>query len=364
MQSVAGRRGPAVVVVNGMESEPASQKDHALLSRVPHLVLDGAVLAAEAVRADAIHVCLPRTKPKLAERVRLAVAERQRSGLGSIHIQVHDLPHHYVSSEETALVRWLNGGEAKPLGGKYRPFQRGVLRRPTLVDNVETLAHIALIARFGPAWFRQAGLPDAPGTMLITVSGAVASPGVYEIEFGTPVGDLLGLASASEDTAAVLVGGYAGTWHDARDIASLPMSPGSLRRVGGSPGAGVLVALPRSACGLRETARVLSYLAGQSAQQCGPCAFGLPSIADDFAQLASGRPGGDVLARLDRRLGVLPGRGACKHPDGAARLAASALSAFAADTSSHARRMPCEPARRGTAAALPIPRPYAAGEWQ
>src|SRR5260370_41740072 len=94
-------------------------------------------------------------------------------------IEVHELPHRYVSSEETSLVRWLNGGEARPLGGRERPFERGVRRRPTLVDNVETLAHIALIARFGPAWFPQAGLPAPPRKILATGSRAVDRPGVY-----------------------------------------------------------------------------------------------------------------------------------------------------------------------------------------
>jgi NADH:ubiquinone oxidoreductase subunit F (NADH-binding) len=127
----------------------------------------------------------------------------------------------------------------------------------------------------------------------------------------------------------------------------------------------VLVALPDAVCGLRETARVLGYLAGQSARQCGPCAFGLPAVAEDFAQLAEGRPSGDVLQRLERRLGVLPGRGACRHPDGAARLAASALTAFARDAQAHARHRPCPAARRGAAdqGFLPIPRPFPEGEW-
>jgi NADH:ubiquinone oxidoreductase subunit F (NADH-binding) len=364
LRAVAGRRGPAVVVVNGMESEPASEKDQALLSRAPHLVLDGAALAAEDVRADVVHVCLPRTRPGLAGRVRAAVADRHRSGMDGTPIEVHELPHHYVSSEETSLIRWLNGGEARPPGGRERPFERGVQRRPTLVDNVETLAHIALIARFGPAWFRQAGLPDAPGTMLATVSGAVDHPGVYEIEVGTPIADVLAWSRAREGVGAVLVGGYFGTWHELRAVAGVPMSKERLRRVGGSPGAGVLVALPEAVCGLSETARVLGYLAGQSAGQCGPCAFGLPAIAEDFAQLALGRPSGAVLERLDRRLGVLPGRGACRHPDGAVRLAASALAAFAPDVQAHARHRPCAAARRGAGGGvLPIPRPWAEGEW-
>jgi NADH:ubiquinone oxidoreductase subunit F (NADH-binding) len=366
MHAVAKGRGPAVVVANGMEGEPASAKDHALLARSPHLVLDGAVLAAEAARANVVHMCLPRTSPGLADQVRAAIADRQRSGLGGTPIQVHDVPHHYVSSEETALVRWLNGGEARPTGGLTRPFERGVGRRPTLVDNVETLAHIALIGRFGPSWFRQAGLPDDPGTMLATISGAVARPGVYEIALGTPIGDLLATGQARPDVTAVLVGGYFGTWHALPDVARLPMSAARLRDVGASPGAGVLVALPTEACGLAETALVLGYLAGQSADQCGPCYFGLPAIAQDFAELAAGRPSGAVLERLDRRLGQLAGRGACRHPDGAVRLATSALAAFAADVHAHARHRPCQAARRGLAdgGLLPIPRPWGEGEWE
>jgi NADH:ubiquinone oxidoreductase subunit F (NADH-binding) len=367
LHAVAGRRGPAVVVANGMESEPASDKDHMLLARTPHLVLDGAVLAAECVRANVVHVCLPRTKPDLADRVRGAVADRERSGIGATPIEVHELPHHYVSSEETSLVRWLNGGEARPSGGRGRPFERGVRQRPTLVDNVETLAHVALIARYGPAWFREAGLADAPGTMLATVSGAVGRPGVCEVAVGTPVGEVLAHCGARPDVAAVLIGGYFGTWHELRAVAGLPLSAGRLRLVGASPGAGVLVALPEAACGLAETARILGYLAGQSAGQCGPCALGLPAIADDFAQLASGRLDGDMLGRLHRRLGTLTGRGACRHPDGAVRLAASALTAFAADVRAHATRRPCPAAARGGAAQgqiLPVPRPWAQGEWQ
>jgi NADH:ubiquinone oxidoreductase subunit F (NADH-binding) len=366
LHAVAKGRGPAVVVANGMDGEPASAKDHALLARSPHLVLDGAVLAAEAVRADMIHICLPRTSPRLADQVRAAIADRQRSGMGGTPIQVHDVPHHYVSSEETALVRWLNGGEARPAGGPTRPFERGVRRRPTLVDNVETLAHIALIARFGPSWFRQAGMPDDPGTMLATVSGAVGRPGVYEIVLGTLIGDLLATSQGQPDVTAVLIGGYFGTWHALADVAGLPMSAARLRDVGASPGAGVLVALPAGACGLVETARVLGYLAGQTADQCGPCYLGLPAVAQDFAQLAAGRPNGTVLERLDRRLGQLTGRGACRHPDGAVRLADSALAAFAADVHAHARHMPCQAARRGAAdsGVLPIPRPWADGEWE
>ena len=152
---------------------------------------------------------------------------------------------------------------------------------------------------------------------------------------------MLALCDGDSEDGAVLVGGYFGTWHATRDVARLPLSAPGLRGAGASPGAGVIVALPAGRCGLAETARILGFLARQGAGQCGPCMFGLPAVAGDFAQLADGRPGGDVLERLHRRLGSIAGRGACRHPDGAVRMAASALAAFAPDASAHAAGRPC-----------------------
>jgi NADH:ubiquinone oxidoreductase subunit F (NADH-binding) len=350
-------------VANGMESEPASEKDEALLAMAPHLFLDGAVLAAQAVGAATVHVCLDRARPGQVEEVWQAVEERRMAALDPVQLLVHDLPGHYVSSEETALISWLNGAEARPTTVPPRPFERGVQRGPTLVDNAETLAHVALIARHGPEWFRSAGQRDAPGTMLVTISGAVSYPGVYEIEAGRRIGEILAVSGPAEH-GYLLLGGYFGTWHRLDEVARLPLTSAGLRPVRGAPGAGVLYVLPEDSCGLAETARVLGYLAGQSAQQCGPCMFGLPAIADDFAQLADARPGGDVLARLDRRLAVIPGRGACRHPDGAVRLASSALTAFAADAQAHAAGHACAARRRRPACALPVPRSRPEGEWR
>jgi NADH:ubiquinone oxidoreductase subunit F (NADH-binding) len=341
MRAVAARRGPAVVVANGVEGEPASDKDQALLARAPHLVLDGALLAARAVGADVVHVCLDRTRDRQIDYIVRAINERQHAGLGEVAMLVDGLPRRYVASEETALIHWLNGGEAKPTALPPRPFERGVGGRPTLVSNVETLAHVALIARYGPDWFGEVGHPDTPGTMLITVSGAVTYPGVYEIETGSRLGDVLALCDGSSEHGAVLIGGYFGTWHAIRDVAHLSLSAPGLQGIGASPGSGVIFALPAGRCGLAETAHILAFLASQSARQCGPCTFGLPAIADDFAQLAKGQPHGDLLDRLQRRLGVIRGRGACRHPDGAVRLASSAVAAFATDVRAHAAGRPC-----------------------
>lgn len=336
------QRGRAVVVANGMESEPLSAKDRALLLLSPHLVLDGIVLAARAVGATTAHLCLARPRTHQIRAVRQALADRARHGLDHIQVQVHELPHHYVSSEESALTSWLDGGPARPRSVPPRPFEKGVGGRPTLIDNVETLAHLALIARHGPAWFRGAGSAEAPGTHLLTLAGAVHRPGVYELPGGRTIGEALAHGGGCpEPVQAVLVGGYSGAWLPAGPAVRTNLTTGALAPWGASPGAGVLAALPSRSCGLAETAHVLDFLARSSARQCGPCRFGLPAVAEDFAALAAGRCDEHQAARLRERVALAAGRGACRHPDGASRLAASALRVFAADADRHLRVGPC-----------------------
>ena len=235
-----------------------------------------------------------------------------------------------------------------------RTHERGVAGRPTLVNNVETLAHVALIARYGDGWFRSAGLPSAPGTALVTVGGAVWRPGVYEIELGTSAGDVVMHAGGpTEDLQALLIGGYSGTWLPVDVAWPVPMAPASLRAVGAGLGAGILIALPGSSCGLAETARVIRYLADESAGQCGPCLMGLPALASALTDLAfhGGREG--AASAVAALIPLIGGRGACRHPDGAAQLAYGAMRAFAADACWHDQRGPCDGVRR--APLLPIP---------
>jgi NADH:ubiquinone oxidoreductase subunit F (NADH-binding) len=214
--------------------------------------------------------------------------------------------------------------------------------RPTLVDNVETLAHLALIARHGDAWFGAVGTDRSPGTTLITVGGAVDDPGVYEIDHGTTLGAALHMAGGPlVPVQAMLVGGLGGTWVGS-DAAEVPFSHEGGRSAGTALGIASMIVLPADVCGIAESARVLRFLADESAGQCGPCMFGLPAIADDMDELAASPDRADrALTRLRSRLQVIPGRGACAHPDGAARMAASALRVFADDVAHHAAGSPC-----------------------
>lgn len=334
MRAVAAGRGRPIVVANGAEGEPASIKDVSLLGAAPHLVLDGAVVAAAAVGATEALVAVRRGAGFAQRAMEEAIVERAEAGIDPIPIRVFDLPDRYVAGEETALVRWLNGGPAKPAFTPPRPFQRGVRGRPTLVQNVETLAHLALIARFGDGWFRQVGLRDDPGSTLVTVSGAVERPGVYEVALGSRLSAVVAAAgSATEPAKAFLVGGFFGGWLSVDDSERALLTHGA---AGGFPrlGCGVVAVLPESACPVKETVRILTYLASETADQCGPCVFGLPALAEAAAELDSGG-GRRTRERLLRWSGQVEGRGACRHPDTAVGLVRSLLEVFRSEVAAH-----------------------------
>jgi NADH:ubiquinone oxidoreductase subunit F (NADH-binding) len=317
-RSVAGRSGgAAVVLANGAEGEPLSRKDQLLLWARPHLVLDGALLAAGAVGAGRVVLYVGEEHRSAGAALARALGERppaQRRGVALV-----TAPPRYVAGEESAAVRFVNEGIAAPTAIPPRPYERGVGGRPTLVQNVESLAHAALVARQGRA-----------GTVLLTVSGAVQRPGVVEVPAGTAVGEAVGRAGGvSAAPRAVLLGGYFGGWLEVGEAWRMPLDPVALRAAGGSLGCGVVAVLPAGASPVEETARIMRALAAESAAQCGPCFFGLRAMADACGRLAARRPEPADLERLRRWSAELPGRGACRHPDGAAGLVRSALRVFA-----------------------------------
>jgi NADH:ubiquinone oxidoreductase subunit F (NADH-binding) len=177
----------------------------------------------------------------------------------------------------------------------------------------------------------------------VTLSGCVADPGVYEIECGSSLASLIAAAGgATARPRAVLLGGYGGSWVGERHLDELALSEEHLAPFGASLGAGVVALLGEDDCPVAETSRVVRWLAGESAGQCGPCVHGLDAIASDLEALAGGSADAGTGERIERLAALVRGRGACAHPDGAVRLALSALDAFAAEFDDHARHGPCE----------------------
>jgi NADH:ubiquinone oxidoreductase subunit F (NADH-binding) len=338
LAAVARGRNP-VVVVNGTEGEPMSAKDRVLLEFTPHLVLDGATLAAQAVGArECLLVAPAGSHRRLAE----AIAERRQMPGSGVRVKLKTAAAGYVAGEETAVLAHLEGRRPLPRVTPPRPAERGFRGRPTLVHNVETLAHIALIARHGADWFRSVGTPERPGTTLVTVSGAVGVPGVYELPTGEPLPALIEAAGGrTEPVRALLVGGYFGAWVEGCG-SGLRLDDTSLRPTGAISGAGVVVALGERECPVAEVARLAAWLSSESAGQCGPCVHGLAGIADLVERAADGRGLSGDRERLVRWTSMVSGRGACRHPDGAARMIATATRVFAREFQDHDRYGRCE----------------------
>ena len=324
---------PAPLIAgNGAEGEPASSKDRSLLWISPHLVLDGLQVAAGVAGSRAAVLYVQRNR-RLHQRLALAIAERAAVGMDAVPVDLREAPDRFLAGEESALASRLGGRPAIPA---YRPA-RGLPRlgsgQPLLVQNVETLAHLALIARYGAGWFRAVGTAAEPGSMLTTLHLPDGCRSVIEVPLGAPLASLVEFGR--NGTQAVLVGGYHGAWLPAAQATSLPLTNAALRPLGAMVGAGVVAALPADRCGLAETARVARYLALESAGQCGPCFNGLPRIAAALDHLAGPRPDHRARADLERWAGLVAGRGACHHPDGSVRFIRSALAVFAAEAGLH-----------------------------
>jgi NADH:ubiquinone oxidoreductase subunit F (NADH-binding) len=312
---------PREVVVNGCESEPASLKDRLLLRYTPHLVLDGALGLAASLGAHRVTLAVHDSVS--ADSVRAAIAERSDARI----VRIHRLPGGFVSGEARAVMRSIRRGPAIPPGRRIHASSYGVI-----LGNVETFAQLAVLLRLGPQRYGDTGSLAEPGSTLLSLGGAVSRSGVVEVPLGIPLGVLLE-ASQAAPAQAVVVGGYHGGWLPADP--ELRLSRAGITQAGGSFGAGVVLVLDHDTCGLGELLGVTDWLAAESAKQCGPCVFGLPALARDIRAIWSGDRKG--LAQGLRHADLVDGRGACRHPDGAARFVRSGLNALSDEIAAHLR---------------------------
>lgn len=324
--AVAAAPGPRVVVANGEEGEPSSRKDRWLLTHRPHLVLDGLFRAAATVDADRAIVYLAHEETVAAVRAALAELRAPPEGLS---VELHIVVPSYVAGEETAVCRSIDGGPALPTAKPPRPFERGVAGRPTLVANVETLAHASWIARHGADAYRRYGTAASPGTALVSLSGACRRPGVYEVPFGLTVAELfdgVGDGVTSSPSAYVMGGWFGGLLPPAR--ADVVCCYDAVRAAGSGLGAGAITALAADDRPLAVAASIAAWYADESAGQCGACIRGTVAIRDTFAKIRDGAAGERETANLVRWGATLPGRGACAFLDGAATLARTVVTGF------------------------------------
>ena len=341
---------PTVVVVNATEGEPAAWKDKMLFTRAPHLVIDGAALAASALKAREIVIGIADDGVTGAS---LLDALRERQHLPAPP-RVVTVPHRFISGEGGALVRGINGEAHIPPGQKIRASDSGVAGLPTLISNAETFAQLAVAASIGAEEYARLGTVEEPGTVLLTITGSARHPSVIEAPTGVPLKEVLRLCGASPGQG-VLTGGYHGRWITAEAAGQAEVSRRSLAEVGGALGAGIIIPLAEDTCPLGEVSRVMHYLAAESAGQCGPCRLGMPEMARLVTGILDGTGSPDAVHAV---AGAIRGRGACSHPDGSSRFVLSALEVFAEDVSAHLNHDGCG---RPVRCVLPVPDGLEAG---
>lgn len=323
--------GGTVVVANGEEGEPASVKDRWLLRHRPHLVLDGLRLAAATVAAG--RACVYVSDPESAHSMEAALGELG-SEMHGVSVDVLAVRPGYVAGEETAAVRAINGGPAKPTDKPPRPFESGVSELPTLVSNVETLANLPYLQANGSAAFRAHGTPLSPGTFLATITGAGLPPVLYELPHGLPFAELIALHGVSPDRVrGALMGGYFAGLLDRR-VLETTLDHETMRRFGSGLGCGAISVITDD-CPVAVAASVLAYFDRENAGQCGSCFNGTAAMAAVAGALRDGAATTEDVDRLRRWSVVLRGRGACATLDAATNAAASLLGQFPDEVARH-----------------------------
>jgi NADH-quinone oxidoreductase subunit F len=337
------------VICNGNEDEPGTFKDRYLLEHTPHQVIEGALIAAVATRANHVvlyvnpHEQLAITVTREAvqqwrEHAFSAAIERYLDG--PLSLSVVPSSGLYIGGEETAVIATVEGGFPFPRRKPPYPAEQGVHGAPTIVNNVETLAHVTGILRNGAQWYRSLGIGDAAGTKLYSLSGDVLRPGLYELPMGTRLEELVftfgGGMLQGKEFKAVFTGGPSNTLLTKRDL-DVPLDFDSVRQRRSRLGTGAMIVISEGTSIVRKVAEYVEFFAHGSCGQCPPCKGGTFQLTRLLNRIDTGRGAHADLEALENLCRILPGSGRCGLIDGAVTVVESSLHHFREEYESQAR---------------------------
>lgn len=328
------------VLCNGNEDEPGTFKDRVLLERSPHQVIEGALIAALAVGANQLRLYVnPHQTASLASLRQAAQQWRQHplwnelcNVLGRpLELRVVESSGLYIGGEETAVIASIEGGFPFPRSKPPYPAEQGVDGRPTLVNNVETLANVPHILRNGADWYASLGRGNAHGSKLYSLSGDVLRPGLYELPMGVSLRELVfdhgGGMLLARPFKAVFTGGPSNTLLTATDLdAALDFD--SLRERHSSLGTGAMIVISAGTSIVRKVAEYVDFFAAGSCGQCPPCKTGTYQLSRLLRRIDTGSGVANDLRALESLCELLPGSGRCALIDGAVTVVRSSLEQF------------------------------------
>lgn len=357
-----------IVVANVMGADPSALGDRALAEANPHMIIEGALIAAYAIGASEAIIAVRRDWPLAIERLRTAATEATNAHLAgylvlgtdtSIQLSVWEGSGAYVAGEETALLNALAGDRGMPAIRPPYPATSGLRRAPTVVQNAETLAHVAWIASHSPEAFASTGTSTSRGTKLFTVMGKVAEPGLIEVPLGTSIADLIDAAGGASGTAkAAFVGGPGGGAIDAGAFTT-GLDYESLAAAGAIIGSGSILVADTSTCMVDAARFFVDFSAREACGKAVPCRIGTRRLVEALDRIlaATPRPNDVVLLReLSRKIGDTA---LCKLERLAPAPILTTLDHFADEYRAHAERGECLAGSCRTTRVAPLAVPLA-----
>jgi NADH:ubiquinone oxidoreductase subunit F (NADH-binding) len=338
---------PRYLVLNGGEDEPGSKKDRVLLENLPHLVLEGTILAAYAVGADKAYLYINARYDVAIKIINEALAEAKTAGywggnvLGSafsVDIEVVPAPHNYVAGEDTAVLEVIEGKKPWPRQKPPFPVTVGLFGKPTAVNNVETLANVAPIMLKGADWYRKFGTAESAGTMIFSLDDDVNRPGVYELPFGTPLRYLIeecgGGIKGGKNIKAIMPAAPSSAFFPPDKI-DTPLDHNSMREAGSALGCGVVKLVPQGSCIVEELVKIADFFAAESCGQCPACRMETNTLAMLIKKVQGGQGGVPILEQFGKILAFNKGKGFCNLIAMPGPPIESAIKLFPADFEAH-----------------------------
>ena len=338
---------PHYLVMNGGEDEPGSKKDRVLLENLPHLLLEGAVLAAYAVGAEKIYLYINARYDAATKSIQDAIAEAKSAGylgkniLGSgfdTEVELTAAPHNYVAGEDTAVIEVIEGKKALPRQKPPFPVTVGLFGKPTSVNNVETLANVAPIVLHGADWYRKFGTAESSGTMIFSLGDDVNRPGVYELPFGTSLKFLIeecgGGMKDGKKIKAILPAAPSSAFLPPEKI-DTSLDHNSMRDAGSALGCGVVRLIPEGTCMVEEVLKISEFFTAESCGQCPACRMETNTLTMMLKKVQAGQGGQPILEQFGKIIAFNRGKGFCSLIGMPGPPIESAIKLFPADFEAH-----------------------------
>ncbi|HYT58168.1 MAG TPA: NADH-ubiquinone oxidoreductase-F iron-sulfur binding region domain-containing protein [Verrucomicrobiae bacterium] len=338
---------PRYLILNGGEDEPGSKKDRVLLENLPHLVIEGTVLAAYAIGATKAYLYINANYAVAIKTITTALAEAKAAGywgdniLGSdfaLDVEIVPAPHNYVAGEDTAVLEVIEGRKAWPRQKPPFPVTVGLYGKPTSVNNVETLANVPPIVLRGAQWYRKFGTAESSGTMIFSLDDDLNRPGVYELPFGTPLRYLIeecgGGLKSGKKIKAIMPAAPSSAYLSPEKI-DTPLDHNSMRDAGSGLGCGVVRLVAEGTCIVEEVIKISEFFTMESCGQCPACRMETNTLTSLLKKVQAGQGGQPILEQFAKVLAFNKGKGFCNLIAMPGPPIESALKLFPADFEAH-----------------------------